>query len=105
MNVSWNGLFIAIRYGVVFYDYSGSVDSRFMIDVDGIEDISLNNKRAVINRYGIGVILLVSSYIIILLSVDIRNLLENVDIENSVIIIILIEGVIGYVKFDIRKGY
>lgn len=92
-------------YGVVFYDYSGSVDLCFMIDVDGIEDILLNNKCVVINWYGIGVILLVSSYIIILLSVDIWNLLENVDIENLVIIIILIEGVIGYVKFDICKGY
>lgn len=71
LNVSWNGLFIVICYGVVFYDYSGSVDLCFMIDVDGVEDILLNNKCVVINWYGIGVILLVSSYIIILLSVDI----------------------------------
>ncbi|ENE19097.1 type VII secretion system (T7SS), usher family protein [Escherichia coli P0302293.10] len=84
LNASWNGSFTATRHGAAFHDYSGSADSRFMIDADGAEDIPLNNKRAVTNRYGIGVIPSVSSYITTSLSVDTRNLPENVDIENSV---------------------
>ncbi|WP_270590066.1 fimbria/pilus outer membrane usher protein, partial [Escherichia coli] len=55
LNASWNGSFTATRHGAAFHDYSGSADSRFMIDADGAEDIPLNNKRAVTNRYGIGV--------------------------------------------------
>ncbi|MGU0042836.1 fimbria/pilus outer membrane usher protein [Escherichia coli] len=83
LNASWNGSFTATRHGAAFHDYSGSADSRFMIDADGAEDIPLNNKRAVTNRYGIGVIPSVSSYITTSLSVDTRNLPENVDIENG----------------------
>ena len=69
LNASWNGSFTATRQEPL-YDYSGSADSRFMIDADGAEDISLNNKRAVTNRYGIEVIPSVSSYITTSLSVD-----------------------------------
>lgn len=105
LNASWNGSFTATRHGAAFHDYSGSADSRFMIDADGAEDIPLNNKRAVTNRYGIGVIPSVSSYITTSLSVDTRNLPENVDIENSVITTTLTEGAIGYAKLDTRKGY
>lgn len=94
LNASWNGSFTATRHGAAFHDYSGSADSRFMIDADGAEDIPLNNKRAVTNRYGIGVIPSVSSYITTSLSVDTRNLPENVDIENSVITTTLTEGAI-----------
>ena len=77
LNASWNGSFTATRHGAAFHDYSGSADSRFMIDADGTEDIPLNNKRAVTNRYGIGVIPSVSSYITTSLSVDTRNLPEK----------------------------
>ncbi|NPN25623.1 fimbrial biogenesis outer membrane usher protein, partial [Escherichia coli] len=73
LNASWNGSFTATRHGAAFHDYSGSADSRFMIDADGAEDIPLNNKRAVTNRYGIGVIPSVSSYITTSLSVDTRK--------------------------------
>ncbi|CSI38368.1 putative outer membrane usher protein [Shigella sonnei] len=104
LNASWNGSFTATRHGAAFHDYSGSADSRFMIDADGAEDIPLNNKRAVTNRYGIGVIPSVSSYITTSLSVDTRNLPENVDIENSVITTTLTEGAIGYAKLDTPRA-
>lgn len=104
LNASWNGSFTATRHGAAFHDYSGSADSRFMIDADGAEDIPLNNKRAVTNRYGIGVIPSVSSYITTSLSVDTRNLPENVDIENSVITTTLTEGAIGYAKLDTTRA-
>ncbi|EKE4240318.1 fimbria/pilus outer membrane usher protein, partial [Escherichia coli] len=41
LNASWNGSFTATRHGAAFHDYSGSADSRFMIDADGAEDIPL----------------------------------------------------------------
>ena len=32
LNASWNGSFTATRHGAAFHDYSGSADSRLMID-------------------------------------------------------------------------
>ncbi|WP_263854797.1 fimbria/pilus outer membrane usher protein [Escherichia coli] len=67
--------------------------------------LEIQGASLVTNRYGIGVIPSVSSYITTSLSVDTRNLPENVDIENSVITTTLTEGAIGYAKLDTRKGY
>ncbi|MGA0421932.1 fimbria/pilus outer membrane usher protein [Escherichia coli] len=106
LNASWNGSFTATRHGAAFHHHSGSAHSRFMIDADGAEDIPSNNKRR-------GNVIVMASelfhqsadHITTSLSVDTRNLPENVDIENSVITTTLTEGAIGYAKLDTRKGY
>ena len=89
--------------GRLYLSGTSQRDSYYSLNASWNGSFTATRHGAAFHDYS--VIPSVSSYITTSLSVDTRNLPENVDIENSVITTTLTEGAIGYAKLDTRKGY
>jgi len=105
VSTSWSGSATATKYGAAFHSNNNGNNARIMVDSADISDVSLNNRKAVTNAFGIAVIPSVSSYQATTVRVDNDTLPEDVEISHSVIRNTFTEGAIGYAPLTVSKGY
>lgn len=95
----------ATRYGVALNSSSGTQDTaRVMVDTGGVAGVPLNDKQAVTNRWGLGVVSDVVSYSSFDTRIDVDALKQDVDASHAIATSTLTEGAIGYQKFSVTQG-
>ncbi|WP_420492212.1 outer membrane usher protein [Providencia stuartii] len=92
--------------GVDMHRVSTMGGTRLLIDTDGISDIPVKGRGAVVNSnaFGKAVVPDVNSYYRNKVKIDLNKLPDNAEVTDSVVQATLTEGAIGYRKFEVLSG-
>lgn len=120
--LSGNASYITSNYQAVGFSANGGVTltpdggalhrggelggTRLLVDTDGAANVPILGVGAPVksNHFGKAVITNVNSYYRNIAQVDLNNLPDNVDAEQSVVQATLTEGAVGYRKFNVLSG-
>lgn len=80
--------------------------TRLLVDTDNVADIPVQGYSSPVytNIFGKAVLPEVNSYYRNKIKIDINNLPDNAEVNDTVLLATLTEGAIGYRKFDVNSG-
>ncbi|PJG59648.1 fimbria/pilus outer membrane usher protein [Aeromonas cavernicola] len=93
------------EHGMALHQGGQRGGTRMMVDTGDASGISLNNGMAVTNSQGLAVVSSITDYRKNDMRIDIDLLEDDVDTTDGIKEGTLIEGSIGYVNFDVAKGF
>nr|WP_314264847.1 outer membrane usher protein [uncultured Moellerella sp.] len=106
LGFSANGGLTLTPEGGALHRVSQTGGTRLLVDTDGVAGVPIRGIGAPVttNRFGKAVIGDMSSYYRNNVQVDLNNLPDNVDAEQSVVQATLTEGAVGYRRFNVLSG-
>ncbi len=106
VNVSLTGSATFTRHGFAFHRQVAPNQPRLIMDVGkGVKGVPLTGgKQLVTNRFGLAVVSGIAPYYRAHASVDLRNIPDDISVEDTNHSVTLTEGAIGYARIGTIKG-
>lgn len=104
LSATISGSMVATAKGSALHTRGSNGNTRLLVDTQGVKDVWFNNQKTLTNRWGYGVIDGLPSYDIYEARLDVTRLPENAETAMPIKRIVLTDGAIGYLPFDMNKG-
>ncbi|EPL9568998.1 fimbria/pilus outer membrane usher protein [Providencia rettgeri] len=104
LSMTMSGSVTATQHGISAHRLTYRDQSRLVVDVPNAKGIVIENGNATTNNRGLATISNVPTYYNMEYKVDVNNLPNTVNIDESVLESTLTDGAIGYIKMDADIG-
>ncbi|CNL77902.1 outer membrane fimbrial usher porin [Yersinia aldovae] len=104
VTVNFSGSMVTTPKGSALHSSGSGGNTRLLVDTHGVSDVTFNNGKNHTNKYGYAVIDGASAYENFEARVDVNNLPKNAESNAPIRSVVLTEGAIGYVPFEMNKG-
>lgn len=104
ISATLSGSMVATPKGSALHANGSGGNTRLLVDTQGVKDVWFNNQKTVTNRYGYGVIDGLPSYDLYEARLDVTRLPKNAETDLPIKRVVLTDGAIGYLPFEMNKG-
>lgn len=102
--INFSGSAVASMKGSALHSSGSGGNTRVLVDTHGVPDVTFNNGKNTTNRFGYAVIDGAPAYDSFVAQVDVNNLPKNAEASTPIRSVVLTEGAIGYIPFEMNQG-